>query len=255
MTKNLVWKKTLAAVLAVLTAALFMGTAGAMNVYASARKTEPPVKSYEYSYLHGKWKLQTKNYYNYDRHGSLSKTVSVNLGLHYTMPYKNYYKNGQLYKYHVDEDTYRLDSDYNVILDTSDPVDGGIVTTSTYTYQNGLPVSYHRSDNQGGEEKSERYETTTYPDGTMKKCLTYDENGVLSDENFYNKKGLVTEWISYDSDGNIDSRDTTHYSYDRKGRVVKKVEYDNGKPNFMYKYFYNNKTKKINRNLFLQYFM
>lgn len=245
-----------AVVMAVL---LTAGVSAGQDAFAASKYAEPPVKEYEYSYLHGKWQMWMKNYYVYDSHGSMLAKITVNDQERCTaVVYRNTYRNGHLCKYCADRDTNWLDADYHIIKKRVGPVDGGCVTINTYTYQNGVLVAFQAADTDdgGGASKvfaANTYKNTVYPDGTLKR-VEYRNRKCIS-ARVYNRKGFWTACYYYDSQGRIYDRFITHYTYDRKGRIIRQTEYYNGKPNFRYRYFYGRHTRKIAQNLFLDYFI
>lgn len=239
---------------------LTAGVSAGQDAFVASKNAEPPVKEYEYSYLHGRWQMWMKNYFVYDSRGSMLVKITVNDQERCTaVVYRNTYKDGRLCKYRADRDTNWLDADYHIIKKRVGPVDGGCVTTNTYTYQNGMLAAFQAADTDGGggEPKvhaSNTYKNAMYPDGTLKKRLEY-RNGNLISMRVYNRKGFRTACYYYDSQGRIYDRFITIYTYDRKGRVIQQTEYYNGKPNFRYRYFYGKHTRKIAQNLFLNYFI
>lgn len=250
------------AVLTVVVMAVLLtaGVSAGQDAFAASKNAEPPVKEYEYSYLHGRWQMWMKNYYVYNIHGSMLAKITVNNQERCTaVVYRNTYKDGRLCKYRADRDTNWLDADYRIIKNRVGPVDGGCVTTNTYTYQNGMLAAFQAAgtDGRDGEPKvyaSNTYKNAMYPDGTLKKRLEY-RNGKLISARAYNRKGFRTACYYYDSQRRIYDRFITRYTYDRKGRVIQQTEYYNGKPNFRYRYFYVKHTRKIAQNLFLDYFI
>lgn len=245
---------------AVLTVSLSIGISAEQDAFAVSKETEPPVKEYQYSYLQGKWQMWMKNYYMYDRRGSMMVKITVNSQEKCTaVIYRNTYQNGRLCKYRADRDTNWLDADYHVTKNRVGPVEGGCVTINTYTYQNGMLTAFQAADTDGEDGKTNVYASNTYknivyPDGMLKKRLEY-QNGKLISARIYNRNGFRTACYYYDSQGKIYDRFITCYTYDRKGRVIQQDEYYNGKSNFRYRYFYGKYTRKIAQNLLMNYFV
>ena len=187
------------------------------------------------------------SYYTYDKHGNMT-TEEVNSGTEQAVTYSySYIYDGDVCVSEIDYDgdgniTYSWEAELN---------EEGLISKETKSYNNMTETDVIEHTYKSGSCVRE-LETYTYADGTLTEShadYTYDENGNMTSEVYYDAAGLVHHSLMYEYDENGNKTlclykepdgtvyNTVTYEYDEDGNLTKEA-YDTGQHQESYVYTY-----------------
>jgi hypothetical protein len=105
------------------------------------------------------------------------------------------------------------------------------------TFEKGNVIEINEYDSYGILVWLDRKYTYKYDEkGNMIEKNEYDSDGSLDRKETYkyDEKGNKIEKNEYDSDGSLDRKETYQYEYDKAGNWIKKIEFRNEKPVYIY---------------------